>query len=193
MTDSEAHGITISFTCPVCEQDVTLTESTGWHKIKIDGEDHGVTWKGTPDHECPVYFENLEHEIRSTYDFIGYEIPTIFTTVPETVTDQDVLQSLIDAVVTRGVGVAIKVELQDRDGERKGRGMAYGWYHDKKPSYYGFTRGIRTPQNAIMTESRREFAEFLERWFYFNKDYARPDTDYGDYNPDGENQSLEDF
>jgi len=193
MSDSDTRGITISVDCPVCGRDVTITESTTWHKLKIDGEHHGRTWRGRPDHDCPVYFENVEHEIRSAYDFIGYEMPTIFTAVPATVTDQDVLQSVVDAVVTHGVGVTIDVVLQDADGERTGRGAAYGWYHDKKPSYYGVTRGIRTPQNVIVTESRREFAEFLEKWYYHNKEYEKPDTEYRDYEPDGENQSLEDF
>ena len=192
MAESEPNQITISFECPVCERQVEMITSK-MHNLINNGENHSPRSVWDSDYDCPVTFDDDERLIRQNYDFIRYRIPPIFTQVPASITDQEVLRSIVDSVVTHQLGVTILVGKQDDEGNNVGTGYVHGWYHDNKPSYYAVVRNLQTPQNVIVTESRKEFAEFLERWFYHNREHDKPDTEYTDAKPDPENSSLEEF
>lgn len=192
MSESRPVPITISFECPVCKRTVEMTNSRQ-HNLSNHGENHSRTATWDDDYDCLMFFGDEERRIRRKYDFIRYEMPPIFTKVPENVTDQETFLDVIDGTVTHQLGVTIEVTKKDTDGNVVGTGYVHGWYHDNKPSYYAVTTNLRTPQNVIVTESRSEFAEFLERWYYHNREYEKPDDEYRDYEPETENQSLEDF
>jgi hypothetical protein len=192
VAESELDGVTISFDCPNCGERVQMVNSE-MHNLVNNGDNHSPRSVWDSDYDCPVHFSDDERVIRNNYHFIRYRMPPIFTRVPANVTDQDVLRSVVDSVVTHQLGVTIEVSKQDDDGNTVDTGYAHGWYHGNKPSYCGVLRNLDSPQNVIVTESRSEFAEFLERWFYYNREYNKPETEYIDSEPDPENSSLEEF
>lgn len=192
MGESAPAPVTISFECPVCERTVEMTNSQQ-HNLTDNGDDHSPRSTWDSEYDCPVFFRDDERMVRQNYDFIRYPMPPIFTKVPANVTDHEAFRAVMDGVVTHQLGVTIEVTKKDGDDNHVGTGYVHGWYHDNKPSYYAVTRNLQTPQNVIVTESRSEFAEFLERWYYHNREYEKTDDEYRDYKPDPSNRSLKDF
>lgn len=165
MTENDPYGLTISFECPVCSEEVTMTE-TPQHNLHTESESHqpNLPWKGNED-RCNVHFSRSERYIRERYDFIEYEVPLIFAEVPESVDDEDVLEAAIDGMEEQNIGVCVKVSQHD---DRTG--FVYAWYHSNQPLYYAVTAGINTPQNVLASGSKDELREMLHKWFTWEPD-----------------------
>lgn len=193
MVENRDNRVTISFECPVCTEHVEMIE-TDSHNLTLHEKNHKPTFSGKPKKDCPVYFGADERKVRRKYDFITYDIPTVFIRIPEQTTDPEVLEAAITSAEEQSFGIALRVSIQDRDGNRQGEGYVYAWYHGNNPSYYAVTVGIRTPHNVIVTESSTEFEDFLDKWFYWNRELERPDSSGKDGRSETrEDKSLDEF
>lgn len=167
MSDNLPSGPTISFTCPVCGDDVEMVE-TDQHHLKQLSERHlpKPPYKAEPGEEqCKVHFDREERIIRQQYDFIRYEVPTVFMGIPSHVRADNVLEAGIQAVEDQNIGLTVQVDVEDGP---KGKVMA--WYHGNQPAYYAVTDRLRTPQNVLVSGNRDELQEFISNWFYRGTD-----------------------
>lgn len=165
MSEHGAYGLELSFTCPVCGDDVTLLESAA-HHLHNPSETHqpNFPWKDTTG-RCDVHFTRCERQIRDRYDFLQYEVPIVFTSLPAHVADDAVLEAAIDGMEGQHLGVNVIVPLGD---DRQGN--VFAWYHSDDPRYYAVTAGLRTPKNVRVTGEREEVRQMLHRWFTWEPD-----------------------
>jgi hypothetical protein len=179
--------LTISFECPVCEEQIEL-EGQANNSLFRGSNAHSKPWN--PEEGCSIAFSREERTIRRNYDFIQSTIPLLFVELCKQVTDQDILRSAIDAVDESGLGVSIEVTEED-DASHNYTLSVFGWYDTKTDMYYAVTHNIQTRKNVVVTESKQEFGEFIERWYYHNREYAQDDQDH--YYRSDQNRQLDSF
>lgn len=147
-------------TCPYCDEDVILEETSSHGTRTISGE-HSSAFSEGSSSNCPVSFMRCDYFIRRKHSFLPHQLPMIFAIIPREVSDEEILEECIRRMRRQNHGTSLRVQ-------RKRNRIVHVdmWRSGTEAKYWGLVRERGHSNWLHAAYSMDELLEFALRWFY---------------------------